>query len=279
MRPIQSLLAKSKSTVLTVSLAAGLMVGGGAAWGAATAAQPTSTATADTTTVSRVWSGTTSGSYSRASTEISLTYTWHGTFWYVVDSDGQVHGYASVSYQPAFSAQGLNQRVTEAVTIYRSMASVFGAIPAPEAGEVAAVAGAEKAAEQKASTDLSGLGKAAADGAGNAIVGGFQGVVGTFTDAMSIKSGPIAGHLTSDSVQLNWADGQQDTDGLDVVIDTLAGNIPVTSSKITMANPWSGDGRDLPTDGVQQIVGSTNTNSSSGGVPTQLGGFWEAHQD
>lgn len=72
------------------------------------------------------WTGTTHSAVFRGSSLLAAGYTSRGDFWFTVDEDGQVEGYAVVVYEPTFNVDGMNAALD---TIKSLGAAAVGAIP------------------------------------------------------------------------------------------------------------------------------------------------------
>lgn len=158
-----------------------------------------------------LWIGTTQGSKDRTSKWLSAGYTLHGDFWFRADDTGNVHGYATVVYEPRADTTGVNEMIDYAKNIESGLVGL--AMPGI----------------------LGGLATM-----NNSVLALMLGVQVSFADPMPIRSGPIAGTLKNGQLSIGWAGGEDVEIPMKFVLHFMGGERDQTLGDIGFVTqaPW-----------------------------------------
>jgi hypothetical protein len=189
------------------------------------------------------WTGV---SYSHKSRTLDgfmmVGYTARGDFWFTVNKDGIVSGYAIVNYQPITDVSGVNARIN---AVRATGSSFVGAL-----GPIGVTA--------------------------NMIILTVVGVEVNWTDPLSTQQGPITGTAGGNGLELKWAADKPVALKASVSLVHLDGPSDVLQEPTFVADsPWPAAGSTVG-DG-RQIVSTGNQPSTDGDVKVANAWSWSAH--
>lgn len=172
-----------------------------------------------------------------------------GTFWFNVDDDGGVHGYANLAYHPRVNLDGANAILGYAESIEASTIGAVGGVIVPWLATVSV----------------------------NRLFG-FYYVV---PNPMPTKSGPIEGSLDSHELRLHWVDQKQVKIPMKFYADYAKHDELLTHPSMSTRNPWRGVAKVTKQAGTLQAVERAHGKKTvdKGGTTTRaFSRSWSAHR-
>lgn len=174
---------------------------------------------------------------------MTVGYNARGDFWFTVDNDGKVSGYAVVVYQPVTDVSGVNAKINAVKAVGSASLGILGPMGLPANISVLSMVGVEV----------------------------------NWSEPLPTRQGPITGTAGADQISLKWATEQPDSLKATVsLVQIDRPGEPLSEQAFPADSPWPAAGSAVG--GGQQVASTGNKPSTNDNVKIATAWSWAAHR-